>query len=741
MRYFILFLLLLLPILVFSQTPNGKLEGKVTSQNEAVMGANVALKEIQKGTATNKKGAFSIPNIRPGTYTVIISAVGYINYEQEVTIKPSETSTLHIRLKTKTEKLDEVVVTGTMRETFTKDSPVKVAVVTPKRLEQGKTSSNIMDLISHVNGLSTQLNCGVCGTNAIRINGVEGPNTAVLIDGMPIMGALASVYGLNGISPSIIDRVEVIKGPQSTLYGTQALGGVVNIITKNPETTPTFSADGYVKSTEEGNLNIASSPTKGRFKGFVSGNALLMENYLDNNNDNFNDVAKRSRISLFAKGMLKGKDGERRLNIAAKYYDENRTGGVRAFSDELRGSNQIYGESIYTRRVELLTEYRPSGFHEKLRISTAFTHHGQDSFYGTEHYVAQQNILFSQATWSHKLSDTFTLLNGVTARYQTYDDNTPATSKGINLRFIPGLFTQGELTINDITMLGGFRLDHHTDHGFVSAPRLSAKYSPNDYTSVRASGGTGFRVVNVFTEDHAALTGSREVVFAEDLDPEQSKSITASVEHIFPMGANPLTVTLDGFYTRFSSKIIPDYDQEPDLIVYENLDGYSVTQGFSAEIDQNLTAIPLNYNMGFTLMDVFTKENNERQALTYAPSYIGSWGATYSFNDWNATFSYTGNLVGPKRMPDSYVKDFAHDQWSPVYTTHNLKATKEFSNVNSKNGVGIEAYVSIENLFNYTQGSPFVDAGNPFGPKFDTIYTWGPILGRTVSVGARLNLR
>lgn len=151
------------------------------------------------------------------------------------------TTTVDITLENAVLANEELVVTGTMREQYVKDSPVKVSVVNAERLQRGKASSNLMDLIGSVNGLTTQLNCGVCGTNAIRINGVEGPNTAVLIDGMPIMGALASVYGLNGISPSTIDQVEVIKGPQSTLYGTQALGGVVNIITKDPENTPAFS--------------------------------------------------------------------------------------------------------------------------------------------------------------------------------------------------------------------------------------------------------------------------------------------------------------------------------------------------------------------------------------------------------------------------------------------------------------------------------------------------------------------
>lgn len=743
MRIFLLSLsfLLFIPFGVAAQISIGNIVGTVTSGDDAVISANVGIIQLQKGNATNAEGFFRLEDIPVGTYTLEVSSVGFKKYSERIEINAGETLELNIKLEESTLELEQVVVTGTMRKTYVKDSPVKVSVVKSEQLQQGKISANIMDLISSVNGLSTQLNCGVCGTNAIRINGVEGPNTAVLIDGMPIMGALASVYGLNGISPSIIDQVEVIKGPQSTLYGTQALGGVVNIITKNPATTPTFSADLYGKSTEEGNLNIAYSPKFDRFEGFVSGNIVRLENYFDKNEDSFNDLVKQSRVSLFGKGTLLGENMEQRLNVATKFYSENRTGGIREFTDDLRGSDLIYGESIYTNRFELMTDFRPSGLNEQLRFSGAVTYHDQDSYYGTDWYDAQQGIIFGQATWDQSLGDHFKLLSGTTLRYETYDDNTPATSDGIDRRWIPGIFSQAEMTVGDFTLLGGLRVDHHSEHGYVTAPRLSTKFSPTDLTTFRVSAGTGFRVVNVFTEDHAALTGSRDVVFNEDLDPEQSKSITANIEQIIPFGTNPMTVSLDGFYTHFSNKIIPDYDQDPNLIVYENLDGFSVTRGFSVDLDQNFTAIPFSYNASITIMDVSTNENGQRKALTYAPEYTGTIGATYDIRILDLSLGYNGNLVGSKRMPKNYVEDFGQNRWSPAYSTHDLKITKEFSNVNNSNGIGLEVYISAENIFDYTQGSPLVDARNPFGPDFDTIYTWGPIVGRTFSLGARLNLR
>jgi outer membrane receptor for ferrienterochelin and colicins len=388
-----------------------------------------------------------------------------------------------------------------------------------------------------------------------------------------------------------------------------------------------------------------------------------------------------------------------------------------------------------------MTEYRPSGFNNRLRVNGAITYHDQDSYYGTDWYDAQQGIVFGQATWDQAIGENFQLLTGTTIRYETYNDNTPATSDGTDRRWIPGIFSQGELNTGDFTFLGGFRIDHHSEHGYVTAPRLSAKFSPSAMTTFRISAGTGFRVVNVFTEDHAALTGSREIVFNEDLEPEESRSITASLEQIIAFGTNPMTVSLDGFYTHFSNKIIPDYDQDPNLIVYENLDGFSVTRGFSVGLEQNFTALPVTYNASVTIMDVYTEENGIKRALAYAPEFTGVFGATYDLRSLDVSIGYNGNLMGPKRMPDNYVEGFGRSSKSPTYSTHDIKITREFTNVNSENGMGLEAYLSVENIFNYTQGSPLVDAGNPFGPNFDTIYTWGPIIGRTFTIGARLNLR
>jgi outer membrane receptor for ferrienterochelin and colicins len=131
--------------------------------------------------------------------------------------------------------------------------------------------------------------------------------------------------------------------------------------------------------------------------------------------------------------------------------------------------------------------------------------------------------------------------------------------------------------------------------------------------------------------------------------------------------------------------------------------------------------------------------------VTYAPDFTGNLGLTYSVSSIRTTVEYTGSLTGPKRMPDLYVETFGRDRWSPTFTTHDLKVTKTFRDVNGADGVGVDAYLSVENVFDYTQGTPLVGQNDPFGRQddkpFDTIYTWGPVLGRTFSVGVRMQMR
>jgi outer membrane receptor for ferrienterochelin and colicins len=623
-----------------------------------------------------------------------------------------------------------IVVTGTLRPSYATLSPVKVDVYGQRYLQRNP-ESNLMDALLPVNGLTNHVSCSVCGTNNIQINGLEGPYTLVLIDGMPLMGALASVYGLNGIGSDLIERIEVTKGSSSTLYGTEAVAGVVNIITKDAREAPRIGAHYFASSHNEHNLELGLSKQWGRVHALTSVSAFALPTRWDWNRDNFTDVPTATRFSVFNKLQV-ARPNNKTATFGLRYYHEDRFGGQLQWQPTDRGSDSIYGESILTRRAELTGSYQLPG-RENLRIDYSASWHHQNSFYGNAFYKATQQIYFTNIIYTKELGKRHTLLGGGTLRYQTYQDNTPALQGAMEGRFIPGVFAEDEWRLTQrFKLLGGMRLDHHAVHGLIPAPRLSMQYRPTDFTNLRLNLGTGFRIVNVFTEDHAALTGARAVVFAEALQPERSTSAVLSWDQTLPVGRSVLNWSIDGFYTYFTNKIIPDYNADPNLIVYANLREPATSRGLNVNVRHTFT-FPLSIELGATYQDVYRLVDGARDAVPFIPNWMGTWTLSYTVPKLKLTFDYVGRVTGPMALP-YFDAPWTRPTSSPWFSQHNLQVRKEVS-------TRLQVYVALKNMFNYTQPSPLIDPAHPFGPAFDTSYQYGPLQPTRVLVGVRLTVQ
>ena len=301
----------------------------------------------------------------------------------------------------KSEALEEVVISGTLKPVSRLETPVPVEIYTTTFLKKNPTS-NVFEALQNVNGVRPQLNCNICNTGDIHINGLEGPYTMVTIDGMPIVSALPTVYGLSGIPNSLIDRIEIIKGPASSLYGSEAVGGLINIITKKTKNAPLFTADIFSTSWLENNIDLGFKTKVGSMAESLIGlNYFNYNSPIDNNRDNFTDVTLQERISLFNKWNFKRKS-EKEFTLAGRFFYEDRWGGEMQWNKSYRGGNEVYGESIYTTRFELLGKYQLP-VKENMFVSFSATSHDQNSVYGTTLYLAQQKIGFGQYTWDKKL--------------------------------------------------------------------------------------------------------------------------------------------------------------------------------------------------------------------------------------------------------------------------------------------------------------------------------------------------
>lgn len=745
----IVFFFLTLNTVVFAQTT---IKGKITDKKDPLAFASVSIPELSRGVNANENGAYALEDIPNGSYTIHFSFIGYRTKKKTVRVENNSSILLDVVLE-ENQSLDEIVVTGTLKAVSRLETPVPVEVYTATFLKKNPTP-NIFEALQNVNGVRPQLNCNICNTGDIHINGLEGPYTMVTIDGMPIVSGLSTVYGLSGIPNSLIERIEIVKGPASSLYGSEAVGGLINIITKSPTTAPLLYVDFFSTSWLENNLDLGAKYNLGKKVHALLGlNYFNYNNPVDNNQDNFTDVTLQERISVFNK-LSWNRKSEKEFSIAGRFFYEDRWGGEMQWNKSYRGGNQVYGESIYTKRYELLGKYELP-IVENVTSSLSYTNHHQNSVYGTTLFEAKQEIAYGQLTWDIKRTD-HDFLAGMAYRYQFYNDNTTAT-KAPEKNKISSVFVQDEIKLSERNhVLLGSRLDYHSIHGFIFTPRIAYRWKPTKNDIFRINAGTGFRVVNLFTEEHAALTGSREVIIKENLNPEKSYNINFNYLKKGQIGENIQSIVeFSSWYTHFKNQIIPDYDTNANQIIYENLKGYSKTFGITGNVEF-LFPFGLKTMTGFTLLN----SKNKRDAIVSTPilteKFSATWGISYTLSKWNATLDYTGNIYGPMRLPLLGDLD-PRSEYSPFWSIQNI----QFTYKNIKN---FEWYLGAKNLLNWTpnkknqfliarandpfdkevvfdaNGNPMATANNPYALTFDPSYVYAPNQGIRLFLGMRYSL-
>jgi len=760
MKQYLLILFFLLP--AFSAPCQRIIHGDVVNgaTGEPVPRATVSLQDTSRSVLCDEKGKFLIQVT--SSISLIVTAIGY----EPKSFTPGNKDHVIILLTSQQKELDAVVVTGTMKPVRKLESPVAVEVYTPQFFKKNPTPS-LFEALQNVNGVRPQLNCSVCNTGDIHINGLEGPYTMITIDGMPIVSSLASVYGLFGIPTQLIDRIEIVKGPASGLYGSEAIGGLINIITKSPDKAPVFAVNAMTTNWFEHNFDVGTKFNIGK-----NASSLLGINYfnylhpLDKNNDQFTDVTLQHRVSVFNKLSFARKN-KRVATLAGRYFYENRWGGDMRWNKSFRGSDSIYGESIYTNRWELIGNYQLP-VKEKMFFSFSATGHNQDSYYGNIPYMGKQRIAFSQLTWDKQAGAAHNLLIGSALRYNFYDDNSTATMDTLtgntkpDKPIIPGLFVQDEWKLNSKhLLLLGLRYDHHPVHKGIITPRIAWKWALQDRQVLRLNAGTGFRVVSLFTEEHAALTGARAVEIKESLNPERSFNVNLNYTKYYKWKDITFNIDASAWYSHFTNQIIADYDTDPDKIIYKNLQGYAASKGVTMNLELN-SGHRFKSLLGVTLQDVAKVEKNAqgkktKQQPVLTEKWSGTWALTYIFPVAGITVDYTGNIYGAMRLPLLSSTD-PRPAFSPVWSIQNIQVTKLLSRQ-------LELFVGIKNLLNWTpaKNTPFIiarthdpfdkkveyaangtilaTAENPYAISFDPTYVYAPNQGIRFFAGARYTIK
>lgn len=746
------------------------IKGKVidTSENAPAEFVSVIILRTGYRTVTDENGEFSFRVGAPGRYTVRAGKVGYSNAEADVTVGNGSPANAFVTLSLKATvtHMDEVVVSANRNAVKRSEAPVVVNVLNTKLFE----TVNSVDLAQTLNyqpGLRVENSCQNCGFPQVRINGLEGPYSQILINSRPVVSSLSGVYVLEQIPVNMIERIEVVRGGGSALFGANAVGGTINVITKDPvdnrfEVGTTISNMDGTGSWEEvvtANANVVST----------SGNSgiALYETYrhrdpYDRDGDFFSEIGKLSLNSLGLSGFYRLSPTSR---LSLEYHNT---------SEFRRGGNKFDLEPFMTDITEQTRHNINSGglnytqswrdYRYRLNVYVSAQHIGRSSYYGAQRnpyaYGRTTDITWvGGATFSAEFSKVIVspavLTSGL--EYQGNNLHDIMTGYGRDMKqnvHISGAFVQNEWKMRRFTFLAGLRLDSHNliDNPILS-PRLNLLYRPSGSFQARATWSAGFRAPQAYDEDlHVTAVGGEGVMIqlADGLKPERSNSVSASVDWELRIGDVFADILLEGFYTRLNNVFLLDdigTDANGNTVrLRRNGDGAHV---YGANLDLKFTWTRFSFQSGFTaqrseyLQPESWSENPDvapTKEMPRAPGLYGYFTLTANpIKNFDCSLSgiYTGRMWVPHFAPDP--EDVPGNFPYTYIGADRLERSPQFMEVNLK----LSYTFDMTDKLKIQLSAGITNMGNAFqkdldkGTFRDSDYFYGPTRPRTYFAGVK----
>ena len=760
-------ILLILGICKLSFGQKGSVHGTVRVDNKKQAFASISVSsDPTNGFISDSKGYFHIDNIPFGTHTITTSFVGYKQVSKTIVLNENNQELeLNFNLEENINSLDEIVITGTKTNKRQTNSPVIVGIINSVTLENVQ-ACNLSEGLKFQPGLRVETDCQTCNYTQLRMNGLSGGYSQILINGRPIFSPLTGLYGLEQLPTNMIDRIEVVKGGGSSLYGSSAIGGSVNVITKIPKKN-SFELNSFYQNINgksddivlSGNASLVSKNKNSGVAFFFNHRA---REWYDENGDHYSELPKLENTSFGTNLFFLPNDNEK-LEISISNLNEYRYGGEMVSKaaylsqqSEERTTNVWMGSADYQINFNndnsSLITYAAWQNTKRKHYTGIYPEEESEiqAHLETPPYGAS-NVRTLQGGFqlNHKIDDrisgtnTFTLgteyvHDEVFDKIGTYNYLIDQTTRNF------GVFLQRDWNLSpSFSLLSGVRMDQHNliDH-LVFNPRLSLLYKYKTNTQFRLSYGTGFRAPQAFDTDlHIAFAGGgiSRVLLSPDLAPERSKSYSASINYDKPMEHYIAGFTIEGFYTRLNDAFfLQPIGQDAFGALFEKQNGQGATvKGVTLEVRANFDK-KIQLETGFTLQSSSFDHKVEYidgiegiKKFTRTPNDYGY--ATVSFRPnkkFNANFNYvyTGKMIiphfggAPNQLTDEM---YTSDPFSELSTK--IGYTIEFEKIQSN----VEFYSGIKNIFNAYQSNFDI------GKNRDSNFVFGPSLPRTFYMGMK----
>lgn len=726
--------LFILPGLFFASVAFGQVKGVVSDENgEPLAGANVVWMNTTSGTTTDLHGAFRLD--RPKGAAKLI--VRFIGFESDTLEVKHGNEQFNVVLRDNT-VLDEVRVVGRkVGLTKLRNSVLNAETINEAELMKA-ACCNLGESFVTNPSVDVSYSDAATGAKQIRLLGLSGTYVQMLTENIPNFRGAASPYGLGYVPGPWMQSIQVSKGTSSVKNGYEALTGQINVEYKKPQTSDLLSLNLFMAS----NLRYeANADAAIRINQNLS--TMILAHYEnetqahDSNDDGFIDYPKVKQYNLYNRWAYQ--KGKYLFQAGMKYIHESRTGGqMHEMPDPYKigiGTNRYEG---YAKNAWIIDPHR----NMNIALILSGSIHEQNSFYGHKVYDLNQKNGYASLLFETEFTNVHALSAGLSFNYDGFDQHYRLVNSGgaaLENSFpeesVSGAYAQYTFSPDSRwTVMAGLRGDYSSQYGFFVTPRAHVKFNPNDYIHFRISAGKGYRASRVLAENNYLLASSRKVVIDSPLEQEEAWNYGASISSYIPLFGKTLNLNAEYYYTDFIRQVVVDMDTDPHQVIFGNLAGRSYSQSFQVEATYPFFS-GFTLTAAYRLTDAKTTYGGVLREKPLTSKYKGLLTASYQTPLGIWQFDTTLQLNGGGRMPMPYTTDSGTLSWNPRYGSFvqlSAQVTRYFRRWS--------VYIGGENLTNFRQPDPVIDAAHPWGRDFDATMIWGPVHGIKGYIGIRFNL-
>jgi outer membrane receptor for ferrienterochelin and colicins len=732
MKHYLFISFILFSFLSTAQV-RGIVYGSDTLQKSKIFGARITLlqNDIQLISDEDGKFEFVLPKELPDT--MVIRAMGF--YPDTVILsKEDRFSNFQIVLYS-VQLIPEVVVSyrkGT--KSVSKLRSLLVEEISSDELKKA-ACCNLSESFETNASVDVSISDAVSGAKQIQMMGLAGVYTQIQMENIPYLRGLESAFGLNSIPGTWVNSIQITKGTGTVVNGYESMAGLINIEIRKPDEMEKLFVNGYGNIFGRGELNVHTGLHVGKTKRWSTGifaHGSTFQSKLDQNNDGFKDIPTGYNAAFMNRWSYHGPRFETQFGVNA--YSDEKIGGQLNYTRSISADSQPdYGVTNNTNHIDVFAK---TGFlfegkpFRSIGVLYNVKYQETDAVFGLRSFSGLEKRAYVNAIYDDIIGSTLHKTRlGLSNVYADFSQNQDSI-RDDRLEIVPGIF--GEYTYTGIRLVNviGARLDYHNLYGAIFSPRLHSKYTLTEKTDLRFTAGRGWRVPNYMVDNLSLLATGRDWVAPTEIKPEISWNIGGSVVQEFKFLKQKASIVLDYYYTFFENQLIVDRDVSKTQIVFTNLADKSYSHSFQAELSFALSK-SLDVRAAYKYLDVQAEFNGELQSKVMVPKHRGFLNLGYHSRNKRWLIDATGSVFGKSRLPVTILSNglLTLQNESFVFPMISGQITHVFKQW--------EFYIGGENLGNYTQNNPILDASNPFSTTFDATRVWAPVMGTMIYGGFR----